>query len=100
MLTLTEITETADEVLRAALGPYGFVQSEVVDDRDVDGEDAVRVTARFKPGSGPANGKAALEALTTLHDALRGKGEERFPFLRYDYADDEPLDQQSDDIGP
>ena len=89
MLTYDEIARVADDVLRANLGSLGFDRSEVSDDVDLDGEQAVRVTAHFKPGAGPADGKSALAALTSLRATLRQRGEERFPFLRYDYPDDD-----------
>lgn len=100
MLSHSEIVDIADEVLRATLGAHGFERSEVVDDIDSDGLRAVQVTARFKPGSQPAEGRAALAALTGLRATLRARGDERFPFLRYDYPDDELPGAEPEDFDP
>jgi hypothetical protein len=89
MLANQAVKSIADEVLRATLGPSGFERSDVREDVDSDGEPALFITARFKHGVGATDGKAALAALTNLRAALQQHGEERFPFLRFDYPDDE-----------
>lgn len=89
MLTHDEIARIADEVLRATLGPLGYERAYVTDALDVDGEPSIQVVAHFRRGVLPADGKSALDALTQLRTELHERGEERFPFLRYDYPDDE-----------
>jgi hypothetical protein len=89
MLTNKEIKSIADDVLRATLGPSGFERSDATEDVDSDGEQALFITARFKHGVSAADGKVALAALKKLRATLQKHGEERFPYLRFDYPDDE-----------
>jgi len=90
MLTKEEIRFIADDVLHATLGPSGFERSEAREDLDSDGVQALFITPRFKHGVGATDGKAALAALTRLRAALQQRGEERFPYLRFDYPDEIP----------
>ncbi|WP_375462740.1 hypothetical protein [uncultured Methylobacterium sp.] len=100
MLTTIEIRDLADEVLRAKLGPFGFERSDVADDVDIDGEQAVRVTAHFLPGSGPADAPSVMAALTELRARLKREGEARFPFVRYAYPDDDMPYADPEDFEP
>lgn len=99
-MTNAQIANFADDILRGMLGPFGFERADVEDDFDHDGESAVRVTAHFKPGSKAADGKSALAALTALRTELRAAGEERFPFLRYDYPDSDAPFSAYEDANP
>ena len=90
MLTNAEITGIADEVLRATLGPSGFERAQVMDDVDQDGEPALMVTARFKAGAHLDNGEVVVNALSALRDKLLARGEERFPYLRFNVEGEEP----------
>ena len=98
MLTYDQINHVADEVFRAKLGSHGFDHSDVADDIDLDGIEAVRITAHFRPGAEPAGGALVFAAVTTLRATLRQRGEERFAFLRYDYPDDDVPGLSSDDF--
>ena len=100
MLTHAQIAGVANEVLQATLGPHGFERAEVADDVDPEGVAAVRVLAHFRPGSQPADGRAVVAALSGLHAQLRALGEERFPFLRYAYPDDEIPGADPEDFDP
>jgi hypothetical protein len=94
----SEIKSIADRVLQATLGPSGFEWADVREDFDPDGEPALLVTARFKSGFGAADGKAAIDALTQLRATLQQHGEHRFPFLRFDYPDDELPSTPAEDV--
>ena len=100
MMTEREIRIIANEILQATLGTHGFDRADVADDLDADGIEAVRVTAHFKPGSQPADGRAALAALAGLHAKLLAKGETRIPYLRYDYPDDDDPSAQPEEFDP
>lgn len=98
MLTHEQINHLADEVLRAKLGSYGFDHADVVEDVDLDGAEAVQITAHFLPGAEPADGSSMLAAVTRLRATLRKQGEERFAFMRYDYPDDDVPGISADDF--
>jgi hypothetical protein len=99
-MTEDEIHRIANEVLRETLGPHGFQSADIRPAPDFDGEPSLHVTAHFKPQAGVTNGEASTRALSTLRRRLLERGEERFPYIRYDYPDDEVLGDDPSDAGP
>jgi hypothetical protein len=95
MLTNQEITGIADEVLRATLGPSGFECAHVMDDVDQDGESALMVVTRFKAGA-RLDGEIVVNAMSSLRDELLARGEERFPYLRFNVEGEEPAVDAND----
>ena len=100
-MTTEEVRVLADQVLNETLGSSGFARSTVEAGVDHDGDKALFVTAHFKPRSGVTAGKASLDAMSGLRTSLLDKGEDRFPYLDYDYPDDErPVaDEVADEHG-
>ena len=90
MMTNEEIQLVADQVLQVSLGESGFDHAEVSAGEDHSGERAIFVTAHFREGAGITDGGASLNARVHLMNALQDKGENRFPYLRFSYADDVP----------
>lgn len=90
-MTDTEIEAITKDVLRAKLGNWGFEDAEVAAGLDHDGDASLFVTVRFKPKSGVTDGAASTEAHAALRRRLLGLGEDRFPYMRYRYPDDEVL---------
>lgn len=91
-MTADDIHRITNEVLRETLGPHGFAHADVQAAPDFDGEPSLRVTAHFKPQAGITSGEASTRALSSLRQRLIENGEERFPYIRYDYPDDEVLE--------
>ena len=96
-MTEQEIRQVANEVLRETLGPHGFESADVRPAPDFDGEPSLYVTAHFKPQAGVTSGEASTRALSVLRKRLLAEGEERFPYIRYDYPDDEELGDDPSD---
>lgn len=93
MLTLEQITDIADQVLRSTLGGSGYDKVEVRTGLDHEGEPSLFLTAHFKPAAGVTNAKLALDARVALWTALRERNDERFPYIRFVYPDDlSPVD--------
>ncbi|WP_375409462.1 hypothetical protein [uncultured Methylobacterium sp.] len=90
-MTDTEIEAITQDVLRAKLGKAGFEDAEVTTGLDHDGDASLFVTVRFKAKSGVTDGAASSEAHAALRRRLLDLGEDRFPYLRYRYPDDEVL---------
>ena len=90
-MTENEIRQLANEVLHETLGPHGFVSADIKPAPDYDGEPSLYVTAHFKAEAGITSGEASMLALSSLRRRLLDLGEERFPYIRYDYPDDEIL---------
>ena len=90
-MTDTEIEAVTQDVLRTKLGKSGFEGAEVTIGLDHDGDASLFVTVRFKAKSGVTNGAASSEAHAALRRRLLALGEDRFPYLRYRYPDDEVL---------
>ena len=98
-MTRDEIHRITNEVLRETLGAHGFAHADVRPAPDHDGDPALYVTAHFKPQAGVTDGVASTRALSSLRQRLLDSGEERFPYIRYDYPDDEVLgDDPLDDL--
>jgi hypothetical protein len=96
MLTEHEVHSLAESAFSAALGASVFEGSDVEGRPDHDGEDALFVTVHFKAGVGPVRPEALTDALVLLRRALEERGDERFPYVRYDFPDDErPLAEEA-----
>jgi hypothetical protein len=91
MLSETQVATIANEVLGAELGAAGFERANVESGYDHDGDPSFYIYVHFKPRSGIAPGDVSGRALLALRQRLLGLGEERFPYLRYRYPDDEVL---------
>lgn len=89
MLDERRIEHIADDVLGRVLGGVGFAGTRVEARPDHDGEDALYVRVAFRPGAPVTSGRASADAMVSLMDELRSAGEHRFPYLIYDYEDDE-----------
>lgn len=90
-MTENEIRQVANEVLHETLGPHGFESADIRPAPDYDGEPSLYGTAHFKSQAGITSGEASMLALSSLLRRLLDLGEERFPYIRYDYPDDEVL---------
>ena len=88
-MTDEDIRRLADEVLRRTLGPYGFTRSEVASGFDHDGDPSLFVVAHFNARHGVTPGRASVDAQSGLRDALAEQGEDRFPYIRHRYVDEE-----------
>lgn len=96
-MTADEITTIADEILTRYLAASGYERVEVRPGYNQSDEPSLFVVAHMKPGSGVTGGKESNAANAALWLALREKGEERFPYLDFDYPDDEVLSDDEDD---
>jgi hypothetical protein len=88
-MTENEILAIADEVLTRHLAASGYERAELRAGYDHDDDPALLVTVHFKPGAGVTGGAVSSAAHVALRMTLLGKGEERFPYLRFKYADDD-----------
>lgn len=91
MLTDTDVHAVATEVFEAALGTDRFERLDVEHRLDHDGEPAFFVTLRLKPGADPQDVATSSSAHAALRRRLLELDEERFPYLRYRYPNDEIL---------
>ena len=81
-----DVRALADAVLKPILGSAGFTSSDVEARRDHDGEDSLFVIVHFSPDAAVASGRTYLDAQVAMADALVERGEHRFSYLEYDYA--------------
>lgn len=89
MLTDEAASNIANVILGRALSEAGFARAVAVARPDHEGEDALYVTVTFVPNAPTTTGKATTAAMVELIDALKTNGDARFPYLVYDYPDDE-----------
>jgi hypothetical protein len=83
-----QISMVANDVLQRILGGVGFTEAQVHTGEDFTGEEAVFVTARFDPGAGVTPGNLAGDAISMLRDTLIQEGDNRFPYLDFQYSGD------------
>jgi hypothetical protein len=89
MLTENEVRSLAESAFLAALGASVFERAEIEAHLDHDGEDALFVTAHFRSGVDSVRPETVTDALVSLRRSLQERGDERFPYVRYDFPDDE-----------
>lgn len=83
MTTEAEVRTIVLEVLSKKFASSGFSGVDVVLEKDFDGEDIIRVIAKF---SEPAkNSEALFEAASDIRRKLIQRGDERFVFVRQNY---------------
>ncbi|MEH3145537.1 MAG: hypothetical protein PGN34_09330 [Methylobacterium frigidaeris] len=90
MMSDADVTLLADRVLSQVLAGAGFETAHAEARPNHEGEEALFITVRFRPGAGVTSGSVSADAMVTLRDALQSRGDQRFPYLLYDYPDDEP----------
>lgn len=96
-MTVDEIKPIADEILTRYLTECGYERVEVRAGYNQSDEPSLFVVAHMKPGSGVTGGKESNAANAALRMALLARGEERFPYLDFDYPDDEIFGDDEDD---
>ena len=85
VMTRDKLTEIVEQALREALGPAALDRVEVAEGMDHDGEDALFVTVRYRPGLDPID---PTKAQGLVRDRLLAAAEKRFPYMNYIYPDD------------
>lgn len=89
-MTDAEISQVAADVLGRVLDPAGFegARTEVMPNHA--GEDSIFVTVRLRPKACVTSRVMTGETLLSLRDAFRDRGEDRLPYLIYQFPDDPP----------
>lgn len=77
-LRLHEIDDIVTPLLAEAFKPYGYRDKSIREEEIFDGDHVIRVRADVER---PVPVEELTKALTSIHDALRAKDEERFVFL-------------------
>jgi hypothetical protein len=90
-MTVDEITTIADEILTRNYAGAGYERVEVRLGYNQTDEPSLFVVAPFEPGAGLTGGAEANAANAAIRRVLLEGGEERFPYLDFDYPDDEIL---------
>ena len=96
-MTMDEIKTVTVRSLKETLGSFGFERADVAAGVDHDGDNALFVTAYFASTSQPAGERPLVHAMGSLRRHLLDSGEERFPYLRSDFPDEDIL--ADDDAG-
>lgn len=86
-MTDDEIAKVVTSVLRRDFEDLGLERVLVTSEEDFDGDSIIRVNAKLKTGSAPAERLA--KALHDIRSELIDRGEDRFVFLSSAQPDDE-----------
>lgn len=84
-MTKTDIDSVADRVLRDRLAGFGYRGAIVVFERDQEGEEAIGVTAKIGVAPDRIAQLPLLEIAGAMREAFLSEGEQRFPYVSYDY---------------
>ncbi len=98
-MTHADLDSLINEVLRDTLGPSGFARADIRNGVDHDGDQALFITAHFRPEADIAISRPSLKALGDLRVRLLERDEERFPYLDFAFPGDELL-AGDDPTGP
>ncbi|MEL6060455.1 MULTISPECIES: hypothetical protein [unclassified Methylobacterium] len=91
MLKDTDVRSVANEIFSRALGPDRFDHLDVEVGPDHYGDPSLFVALYFRPGVDPRDVADISNAHADLRQRLLDLDEERFPYLRKHFADDEIL---------
>ena len=91
MLKDTDVRSVANEIISRALGPDRFDHLDVEVGSDHYGDPSLFVALYFRPGVDPRDVTDISNAHADLRRRLLDLNEERFPFLREHFANDEIL---------
>ena len=88
-MTTSDVIAIADRVLHAKLSTLGLDHVEISFGLDSSEVPTLLVEAIMKPGVPPVGGSMVSALHSELSQILLSAGEERFPYLRVRYPDDE-----------
>ena len=88
-MTSPNVRELAETLIRRELGARGLAWVAVREDVDHGGEPALFVEAVLERVADRVGGDASSRLHATLSQALLKAGEQRFPYFRVRYLDDE-----------
>ena len=81
MMTNTSIVgAVVSEVLKHRLASLGFSGADIVIEKDFDGEDVIRVTAKLSKQG--VDSEALFEAASDIRQRLIAEGDDRFVFVK------------------
>lgn len=95
-MTNEEIARAVDEVLRGELKRAGYDHSEITSGLDHEDEPALFITAHLTDSTRRSEGALYSRAHVRLRERLSELGENRFPYLNFQFKDDlKPLETTS-----
>jgi hypothetical protein len=83
-----EVRQTIEAVLKKQLAPLGYDHAEIIEDRDHDGDDILRITVHYNGNGTDQDLKPTYTLVRYVRDALAQLGETRFPHFRHRFSDD------------
>ena len=86
-----EIRETVRRVMKEQLGEVGLQETRVEAGWDHDGDSALFVDAYFQLSEKPLDPAAFFPLTRYLLEALAEHGEERFPYIRYHFDENQKV---------
>ena len=90
-----QVAEVIDSALRSTLSAWGYAGCDVDARPDHYGDPALFIKAHFDPPAPLPSSRATADAMVALSQKLREIGDERFPFLDYDYPEELPADDEA-----
>jgi hypothetical protein len=80
-----------ERILRKNLSRYGFVRAGVEPGDDHDGDPAIFIDAEYVLSDDPVDVNTVIKTRSLLRDRLSSLGEERYPYLRNHFAENQKV---------
>ena len=78
-------------LLHERMDKFGFQDAEVVPGRDHDGDPILIIEAQYELSPEPVDPRVTFHLIGEVRRALRELGEHRFPHIRHNFPDDQPV---------
>lgn len=86
-----DVRREIEDVLKAQLRPIGYVDAEVLEAVDHDGEPILDIRVHYQKSAGPIDPSPTFSLARLIKDRIRPLGEERFPHFTHLFSDDQQL---------
>lgn len=84
-----EVVNAIHEIVEAEIGRYSLERINIEVANDHDGEQALWIATHHRPSNEPVQMAALARVASRIRQRLLELGEERFPYVRYQFADDQ-----------
>jgi hypothetical protein len=86
-----EVVNAIHEIVEGEIGRYALERINIEVANDHDGEPSIWIATHHRPSTEPVQMAALARVISRIRERLLELGEERFPYVRYQFADDQRI---------
>ena len=86
-----DVRKVIELVLQERLKPLGYDRADIVEDRDHDGDEVLRITIHYKRVGASVDPTPTFSLARHVREAIGALGEHRFPHFTHLFPDDQEL---------